>query len=216
MESNYKVYKHTFPNGKVYIGITKLKPKYRWGHNGNGYYRHPFLINAIKKFGWDNIKHEVLFENLTRQEAELKEVELISLHKSNQRQFGYNIQNGGYSKGKYNEETILKMSIIKRGRKHTLESRQKLSKSLKGIKKDDEWKRKISLGNKGKKRSLEVREMNSRVHSKAVQCIETGIIYKNAKEAAHMLGYNNRGTNIQNAVNREDKTAYKFHWRYIC
>lgn len=28
--NNYCVYKHTSPSGKVYVGITKLKPKYRW------------------------------------------------------------------------------------------------------------------------------------------------------------------------------------------
>ena len=32
----YTVYKHTSPSGKVYIGITCRKPKYRW-NNGKGY-----------------------------------------------------------------------------------------------------------------------------------------------------------------------------------
>lgn len=35
-ERCYYVYKHIFPNGKVYIGITCKKPIYRW-NNGNGY-----------------------------------------------------------------------------------------------------------------------------------------------------------------------------------
>lgn len=30
------VYKHTFPNGKVYIGITGQEPYKRWKY-GNGY-----------------------------------------------------------------------------------------------------------------------------------------------------------------------------------
>lgn len=30
--NNYCVYKHTSPSGKVYVGITKLKPKYRWNN----------------------------------------------------------------------------------------------------------------------------------------------------------------------------------------
>lgn len=30
--NNYCVYKHTSPSGKVYAGITKLKPKYRWNN----------------------------------------------------------------------------------------------------------------------------------------------------------------------------------------
>lgn len=32
----YKVYKHTFPNGKKYIGITKLTVENRW-RSGKGY-----------------------------------------------------------------------------------------------------------------------------------------------------------------------------------
>ena len=33
----YYVYKHTFPNNKVYIGITCRTLEERWGKNGNGY-----------------------------------------------------------------------------------------------------------------------------------------------------------------------------------
>ena len=32
----YIVYRHTSPNGKMYVGITHLMPKRRW-HNGRGY-----------------------------------------------------------------------------------------------------------------------------------------------------------------------------------
>ena len=31
----YIVYKHTSPNNKIYIGISKNDPKYRWLNNGN-------------------------------------------------------------------------------------------------------------------------------------------------------------------------------------
>ena len=33
---NYTVYMHISPSGKRYIGITSVKPKYRW-RNGKGY-----------------------------------------------------------------------------------------------------------------------------------------------------------------------------------
>ena len=216
MENNYKVYKHIFPNGKVYIGITKLKPKYRWGHNGNGYYHHPFLINAIKKYGWDNIKHEVLFENLTQQQAEQKEIELIALNKSNDRQFGYNISRGGFIAGKHSIETRIKISNAKKGRKATEETKHKQSLSLRGIKKDEVWKMKIGLGNQGKVHSKEQNMLQTDMYSKEVLCVETGIKYKNAKVAAISLGHNNRGTNIQNVIDNLNRTAYGFHWRYTC
>lgn len=60
--NNYCVYKHTSPSGKVYAGITKLKPKYRW-NNGKGYTRTDEQIlfkRAIIKYGWDNFTHTII------------------------------------------------------------------------------------------------------------------------------------------------------------
>ena len=78
----YSVYMHTSPNGKVYIGITSLPVERRW-QQGKNYKTSRHFFNAIKKYGWENIKHEVLFCGLTKEEAEQKEIELIAKHKSN-------------------------------------------------------------------------------------------------------------------------------------
>ena len=67
----YCVYKHTVPNGKVYIGITKLNPLERW-KNGHGYKDNTKFFNDIILYGWLNIKHEILFEELTEYEARTK------------------------------------------------------------------------------------------------------------------------------------------------
>lgn len=89
----YTVYKHTAPSGKVYIGITSQKPKERW--QGGKNYKNKYFQSAIKKYGWENIKHEILYSGLTKEEAEQKERELIAFYKSTDRQFGYNILSGG-------------------------------------------------------------------------------------------------------------------------
>lgn len=91
---SYSVYKHTFPNNKVYIGTTCQDPEIRW-NNGMGYVGQRHMIKAIIEYGWDNIKHEILLKDLTKEEAEQKEIELISYYKSNQKEHGYNMQNGG-------------------------------------------------------------------------------------------------------------------------
>lgn len=109
MIENYKVYMHRFPNGKVYIGITCQKPEYRW-NKGKHYRKQPLIFNAIMKYGWDNIEHIILFDGLSKEDAETKEVELISLYDSTNREKGYNIENGGNSTGKHSEETKKKMS----------------------------------------------------------------------------------------------------------
>ena len=84
MNTNNKkfcVYEHLFPNGKRYIGITSKKPKTRW-ENGNGYDKdhQPVIYNAIQKYGWDNIQHNIIYDNLTEQEAKQKEKELIQYY----------------------------------------------------------------------------------------------------------------------------------------
>lgn len=112
--NNCTVYKHTTPSGKVYVGITSKQPEKRW-LNGRGYQRNEHFWNAIKKYGWQNIKHEILAENLTREEACRLEQFYIAVYESSTPTKGYNMTLGG--------ET---------GAIHTIESRRKLSEALKG------------------------------------------------------------------------------------
>ena len=93
-EKIYTVYKHTFPNNKVYIGITRRKPEERW-LRGRGYYRNEIMYNAILKYGWDNIKHEILYTDLTQEEAYETEIKLIAEHNATNKIYGYNRHEGG-------------------------------------------------------------------------------------------------------------------------
>jgi len=106
----YSVYIHIFPNKKVYIGITSQQPAYKRWANGKGYKQNEYLNNAINKYGWENVKHKILFEGLTKEEAEQKEIELINKYKSNIKKYGYNIENGGKANGRVSDETKEKIS----------------------------------------------------------------------------------------------------------
>jgi hypothetical protein len=93
------VYEHVFPNGKRYIGITSKSPKARW-ENGAGYdkERQPVIYNAIQKYGWNNIEHNILFVDLTEEEAKIKEKELIKQYHTyiyDEKPMGYNMTLGG-------------------------------------------------------------------------------------------------------------------------
>lgn len=77
--ADYIVYKHTSPSGGVYIGITSQEPERRWRSDGSGYRQNTHFYNAIKKYGWDAFKHEILFEGLELDEALRIEKELIQL-----------------------------------------------------------------------------------------------------------------------------------------
>lgn len=134
-ERCYCVYKHIFPNNKVYIGITCKKPIYRW-NNGNGYKKtSSYMYNAIKKYGWENIKHEILFEGLTKQDAENKEIELIKLYKSNDCKFGYNLMSGGHC-SRHGELTKQQISKHSKGKKLSEKTKEQISKTMKLLYKD--------------------------------------------------------------------------------
>lgn len=91
--NNYKVYKHTCPNGKVYIGITCQNPLTRWA-GGFGYQTQTYFWRAIVKYGWVNIKHEILYEGLSEKEAKEIEIRLIKEYNSQDINCGYNIDLG--------------------------------------------------------------------------------------------------------------------------
>ena len=126
-------------NNKCYVGQTSVNPKDRWGSNGI-WYRGQVFYNAIKYYGWDNISHIVLCHWLSQEQANEMEVALISIFKSTNRdEFGYNVANGGDSKGKHSEETRKKISEANKGEnnhwygKHlSEETRKKISESNKG------------------------------------------------------------------------------------
>lgn len=99
MEKEYCVYKHTNKlNHKVYIGMTN-NPKRRWANNGREYKpdegRQSRFWGAIKKYGWNGFKHEILVSNLTEKEAEQTEIAMIAKYDSTNRYKGYNIAKGG-------------------------------------------------------------------------------------------------------------------------
>lgn len=130
MNRDYCVYMHIFPNGKRYIGQTKRKPKYRFG-NGEGYKGCRYVYSAIQKYGWENIKHEILADNLTQKGADYYEKYYIALYRSDNKEYGYNLRSGGTAGYKYTDEVRKLMSEKQKGRKQSAETRRKHSESIK-------------------------------------------------------------------------------------
>lgn len=102
LDNRFIIYKYTSPSGGVYIGQTCKTLEGRAGKNGcnylakdkiSGKYLQPGIAHAIIKYGWDNIKKEILFENLTSSQANEKEIQLIKKYKSGGK--CYNISDGG-------------------------------------------------------------------------------------------------------------------------
>lgn len=118
MSEGYHVYMHTSPSGKRYIGITSEKnPQKRWGRDGCKYDSLRFG-GAVKKYGWDNIKHEILFSGLSKDEAVAKEVELIGQYKTMNRKYGYNASPGGNYASPAKKLRLAQIRRNMRGEKH--------------------------------------------------------------------------------------------------
>lgn len=134
-KKRYCVYMHKNKfNDKVYVGLTSMKPEERWS-NGKGYHAGHFRY-AIDKYGWGNFEHIILKDNLTKAEASYWEKYYIRQCNSTDRNYGYNISFGGECGGHpQTEETRRKISENHGGfdgRKHTTESKLKMSKSSYG------------------------------------------------------------------------------------
>lgn len=148
------VYKVTnLINGKVYVGQTNGNNKYYLGSGS-------IILKAIKKYGRENFKKEILEECDTQQQLDDREIFWISFYKSNE--IGYNIMEGGNG-GAHSEETKIKMSINHTGVKnnfykktHTNETKKILSEKMK-----DRLKNKENHPNYGKKFSEESKKKMS-------------------------------------------------------
>ncbi len=71
----------------MYIGITCQDVKNRW-QNGKTYRESTYFRRAIRKYGWKNIKHEILFTDLPKQRAIDLEISLIKHQALNGRRGG--------------------------------------------------------------------------------------------------------------------------------
>lgn len=167
---NYVLYVHRNKiNGKRYIGITNNVHK-RWYGKGKHYEQCPRFAAAIHKYGWDCFEHEIILEGLTLEQANERERFYIAKYRTTEKDFGYNIQDGGECfptmLGKHHtEETKNKMRESALGRVIPEEQRQRQSKSMKG---------KLVGSRNGK--------------SKAVRCINTGEVFETQRSAASAKG----------------------------
>jgi predicted GIY-YIG superfamily endonuclease len=213
----WTVYLHITPNGKKYVGITGQKPSRRW-QNGYGY-ASQYFKRAIKLYGWDNIQHIIVAENLTEKQAGEMEIKLIADYKSDQREYGYNIKSGGKDCSPFHGKTQEELNEIWR----------KISESNKGKgqyfgKTDDEI---LTIRNKMiearkrwkfSKESIEKMRENQ-PNARRVILLNTGEIFLNTHEAERKYG--TCQTNIckccRNKLRSSGKhpiTGEKLVWRY--
>ena len=199
LRDTYRIYKHTSPNGKIYIGVTREENLNRRWQNGKGYESCPLFWNAIQKYSWDNFIHEVIEEDVPIEQINERESYWIAYYKSNNRKFGYNIEEGGHAYRTFSDET-----------------RKKISEALKGRPKTPEHREKLRQANLGKKLPKERAEKAARGHWKPViqLDLEGNFIaeYPSIKEACVKTGAN--GAGISACRRGEQKTHHGYRWVY--
>lgn len=128
-------------SGRAYVGQTVMPLMRRWSHHCSTAIHRPTgnnLYTDIKNIGCEKFVIETLCENIPRQDLSRIEQEQITLH-CTQIPNGYNIQKGG---GTYINTTRTRRKISEslkgcpqhpnsgmKGRSHTDETKQKMSKS---------------------------------------------------------------------------------------
>lgn len=226
----YCIYKHTLPNQKVYIGQT-CDTKRRW--RACNYVGNCFFYNAIQKYGWENITHEILEDNLTLEEANEKEKYYIALYQSTNSQYGYNLRAGGEGGGVIENKTEKFKERYKKVYQYTLEGDfiaewDSLTLAAEGCGATDKitgisqccnGKRKTAYGfqwryekfdylPKQKLTGVEKRIVQKDLDGNTVQ------IYNSLSEARDALGMKSHKS-ISNVLNGLAKTAYGFLWEEL-
>lgn len=133
------IYKTTnLINGKIYVGQDS---------NNNPYYlgSGKLIKKALKAYGRENFKKEILCECDTRQQLDEKEKFWIKELNSINNEIGYNLAAGGQSGGGYTPK----------GRVFTEEWKAKITKAKLGHKTSEATKEKLRQFNLGKKLSEE-------------------------------------------------------------
>jgi len=150
------IYCYTSPSGKQYVGQTWEEGRRKWFHKS----RHSecyALKHAINKYGYDNLKYEVLHSGIVTQE-EMDSLECLEIEQRNTlAPNGYNLNSGG-SRGRWSEESKAKASRSHTGKIKSEETRRKISEAHMGKVFSPETRKKMGDTHRGKPLSEETKE----------------------------------------------------------
>lgn len=206
----FKVYIHKLKvDGRVYVGQTSSSMEKRAGSNGYRYKYCPKFWHAIQKYGWESFEHILIKDELTLDEANQLEDELIL--KYNSIENGFNINRGGRNHLWTDEQKKI-MSERNMGEKNPNYGKPR----------SEETKKKIAAANAvaqlGKHLSEETKKKISKSNRKQepILCVETGNIYNDAVEAAESIGKKASAANhIREVCNGKRLSAYSYTWKYL-
>ena len=231
----YAIYIHRLKrDGRVYVGQTS-SIKDRWACKGIKYKACRHIWNAFQKYGCDSFDHIVLYEGLSKQEADAYEMLLVSKYDSRNPAKGFNLRGGG-QRGSVSEETRKRMSAAQSGPKHPNYGRKLPEEHRRHIREANTGEKNGFYGKHHteetkrllrEKRALQVNTFKGGHHTeeskqrmreaklskaKTVVCVETSRAYVGIKEAGRKTGIDK--TSISRCCRGIQDTAGGFHWRF--
>lgn len=138
-------------NGKIYVGLTTTTLKKRMhsykSESKSDRVPKQSVVFAFKKYGFENFTFEEIDYASTKEELKKKEINYISQLKSSDPSIGYNISLGG---NLISDSISKKMSLARKGKPKSEETKRKISESLKGHKMPDNVKQILLAANIGR------------------------------------------------------------------
>lgn len=204
MENNCGIYCWTnkASNNKKYIGkAVNLKQRKRKFCNWNNIiYAGDYINRARLKYNSNEYWDYEILEFCKKEELNEKETYYITYYKSNKREFGYNLTNGGEGMNGYimSEETKRKIGDSKRGIPRSEETIRKMSEGMKGKHHSEETKRKMSERMKGKNHPMFGKHHSEEAKRKICEAGKGRIT---SDETKKKLGIINRKKVIQYDIN---------------
>ena len=202
------IYKITSPSNKSYIGKSiNIEKRWKWYKNPEHYFNQPKLYRSSKKYGVENHIFETIEECL---ENKLMEKEIFY-----KQQF---IDEFGWDKALFCQ--IYDMG----GGPKSQETKDKISKSSKGISRNKNIPKPQGYGDVIRQRMLGIKHTPEHIENykksmigkndKPIICISTGIIYNSITEAAKLLNINKEiiGNNL---IGLSKKTRNNLIFNYI-
>lgn len=186
--------------------MTSRKLYQRYGH-GHGYKKNQRFHDAIEKYGWEAVSHEIIGTGLTQENAIKLEQETIKRLDTTNPDKGYNMSIGGLGGTlgvKFGEETLKRMSECRKGPKNPRYG-IKFSKEL------SEKLSRIRRGHCSEKQFANLRKSQEKAKKKVI-CLDTHEVFDSVKEAAKHVGVCPNG--ISSVCKGEYFKSGGHHWAY--
>lgn len=206
------IYKSTSPNGKMYIGrtinklLSRIRKHYSDAFNKNNSLYNTKFSRAIRKYGKENFKWEIIYDNVP--EKYINNMEVVTIQWYDTQINGYNTTSGGEGRSNYklSDEIKKKISIANSGSNN----------GMYGYKMSEKEKQHLSKLNSGITNPFYGKAHTKKTKDKLSKALigkkHTNDTKKKISEASNKLWAENRDRMLLAQVKGENHPNSKLNW----